>query len=950
MAVDIGPKIGIDGEKEFRQELNQINTTLKTLGTEMKKVSSEFQENENSQEALKKKNEVLNKSIDEQKKKLEMVQKALQESAEQYGETSTKTQQWQQVVNRTETSLNDLQAQLKQNEEALGEMDKGLRDVETGMKKVEKTSDKSAEDIKKDFKDAAENGITAMSTALAGLAAALVATAETTREYRTDQAKLTVAFKDAGFSAETAKEAFTDIYAILGEDDTSVEAANHLAELTDNEEELAEWTGNILPGVFAKFGDSLPLEGLTEAANETAKVGTLTGSLADALNWAGINEDDFNAKLEKCSDEQERQQLITKTLAAIYTDAGTAYKETNKDVIEANKAQAELTDTMAELGAVAEPVITKLKNALTKIIKEVVKVVEKFNELPESAQNTILAIGGIGIAAGPTVKGISSVKSGISKLIERMRLLFSPAKTAATAVGAVGTTAAGATAGVTGIAGALKGLFAIIAANPIMAVVTALGLLAGGIAAYIEYTKEADSEAGKFNEKLKKSKKYMEEYNDTMSELKESRTEAISETTEEFGYYESLKKELDQIVDKNGKIEKGYEARADFITTKLSEALGIEIEATDGVIKNYDKLSESLDEVIEKKRAEAYLSAYEEEYQEAIKSRTDLYESLLLAEEDLHNKETQLEKAREKGHSREIARLTEEVRQARKTYEERVDAYTQNNNIIETQEKGREEFLKGHYDEVERIVGEGEKAISEMTATETRMRIEEVKKTLEQEKRLYEETGDETFKIQSEEHQRELEELQQHLSDMTGIIDGNTTFINSIMEMSREGYDAFLNQPWSSAGNEIVNGIDSGMRKKVNSIVATAGFISGKILDAFYNKLDINSPSKVMRDKVGMSITEGIAVGEEKGLPYITKANKKITDQMKNISIPQIGRYKFAGISENLTGAPTMNNNDQQINLTVYSVLDGQIISKTVQKNISKAQTGRMRVKGALPI
>lgn len=124
-----------------------------------------------------------------------------------------------------------------------------------------------------------------------------------------------------------------------------------MAELTDNEEELAEWTGNILPGVFAKFGDSLPLEGLTEAANETAKVGTLTGSLADALNWAGINEDDFNAKLEKCSDEQERQQLITKTLAAIYTDAGTAYKETNKDVIEANKAQAELTDTMAELGA-----------------------------------------------------------------------------------------------------------------------------------------------------------------------------------------------------------------------------------------------------------------------------------------------------------------------------------------------------------------------------------------------------------------------------------------------------------------------------------------------------------------------------------------------------------------------------------------------------------------------
>ena len=117
-----------------------------------------------------------------------------------------------------------------------------------------------------------------------GLATAFLATAETSREYRTDQAKLTSAFKTAGYSAETAKEAFLEIYSLMGEDDTAVEAANHLAELTKNEEDLAKWTGTILPGVFAKFGDSLPLEGLTEAANETAKVGKVTGPLADALN------------------------------------------------------------------------------------------------------------------------------------------------------------------------------------------------------------------------------------------------------------------------------------------------------------------------------------------------------------------------------------------------------------------------------------------------------------------------------------------------------------------------------------------------------------------------------------------------------------------------------------------------------------------------------------------
>ena len=78
MAIDIGPKIGIDGEAEFRKELNNVNTALKTFGTEMKKVTSELGENRESQEALLKQNEVLNKTIDTQKRKLEMVEKALE--------------------------------------------------------------------------------------------------------------------------------------------------------------------------------------------------------------------------------------------------------------------------------------------------------------------------------------------------------------------------------------------------------------------------------------------------------------------------------------------------------------------------------------------------------------------------------------------------------------------------------------------------------------------------------------------------------------------------------------------------------------------------------------------------------------------------------------------------------------------------------------------------------
>lgn len=107
--------------------------------------------------------------------------------------------------------------------------------------------------------------------------------------------KLETAFTTSGHSATTAKDTYNTLNSVLGDSDVAVEAANHLAKLTDNQKDLNTWT-DICTGVFATFGDSLPIEGLTEAANETAKTGQLTGVLADALNWAGVNEDEFQAK------------------------------------------------------------------------------------------------------------------------------------------------------------------------------------------------------------------------------------------------------------------------------------------------------------------------------------------------------------------------------------------------------------------------------------------------------------------------------------------------------------------------------------------------------------------------------------------------------------------------------------------------------------------------------
>lgn len=239
----------------------------------------------------------------------------------------------------------------------------------------------------------------------AAIGGAFIAAVEGTREYRQEMGKLDTAFVTNGHSSKAAKQTYSDLNAVLGETDQAVEAANHLALLTDNEKDLGTWT-DICTGIYATFGASLPIEGLTEAANETAKVGQVTGAVADALNWAGISEDEFNKKLAACSSEQERQKLIMDTLNSTYSDASTQYQKTNKDILESRKAQERLSDAMARVGEVGEPVLTAIKNGIAdmaeKAVPKIQAIIEKFQDcitwIQENAETIKIWSGVIGIA------------------------------------------------------------------------------------------------------------------------------------------------------------------------------------------------------------------------------------------------------------------------------------------------------------------------------------------------------------------------------------------------------------------------------------------------------------------------------------------------------------------------------------------------------------------------
>ena len=383
-------EIGGDTTK-LGKALEDVNKRSRDLSSELGQVNKLLKLDPGNADLLAQKQKILAEAIENTGDKLDKLKQAEKQVQEQFkrGEVS------EEQVRALQREIIATEKKMEQYENAAKDAGKGVKELADNSEKAEKASG----GLGAALANAAKVGLAAVGAAAGAAITGLVAAAESSREYRTEMGKLNTAFTQNGHSAEVATETYQALQGVLGETDQAVEAANHLAKLTDNEEDLAKWSGDILPGVFATFGASLPIEGLTEAANETAKTGALTGSLADALNWAGVNEEEFQKQLDKCSTEQERQALITDTLTGLYGEASKAYKEQNAEVIRANQANEAWMQSMAGVGGAIEPIITDVKMLGASMMDELVPYVQ---DLAGAFRNLmggdLAAAGGIGEA------------------------------------------------------------------------------------------------------------------------------------------------------------------------------------------------------------------------------------------------------------------------------------------------------------------------------------------------------------------------------------------------------------------------------------------------------------------------------------------------------------------------------------------------------------------------
>lgn len=332
------------------------------------------------------------KKIDQLSKTLGAQEDILKNLEEQYELTAKQMGADSKEAENLKIKIENQKASIAKTKKELADFTDTLEKVEEAEKQANRTG-KEVTDVLADMDKKAEDagdGFTVLKGAVAtfvgniatsavsgikDLASNIMGLAESTREYRDTMSKLNSAGEEAGYGADYAKKKYTDLYGVLGDETASATAVSNFMAMNAEQSTLDSLLNSSI-GIWAKYGDSIPLDGLAESVNETAKVGQITGNLADALNWAGISEDAFNEKLEKCTSEQERQKLIADTLNKTYGDLSSSYQENNKDIIEANKANVSYTDSLAQIGAKAEPIMTTLREGFNLVLQKILELTE----------------------------------------------------------------------------------------------------------------------------------------------------------------------------------------------------------------------------------------------------------------------------------------------------------------------------------------------------------------------------------------------------------------------------------------------------------------------------------------------------------------------------------------------------------------------------------------------
>lgn len=455
--------------------LSGVNKEIGDTQKQLKDVERLLKLDPGNTELLRQKYELLNQEVEQTDTKLKALKNAEKQVQAQFQRGDIGKDKYDALkreIIETEAKLGNLRTEAQKAENAVKGID------EKPVKEVAKAADSAKDSLKDAGKEASNFGDYLKADALVegakGLASSLKDAAEESKEYMKIMGSLEVSSKKAGYSAEETAASYNTLYGVLGDSQTAATTTANLQALGLAQGDLQRLITTSI-GAWATYGDSIPIDGLAEAINETVRAGQVTGTFADVLNWgsregetfgvklkanteaneewnnsvkeAKTAEDFFNLALQQAGTEAERVNLVMQAMADQgLTAAGKAWQENNAALMESNQANAEYEQSMAQLSETVMPILTEITKVATELINWILNNKE--------AVVTALAAIGTGLA-------VFKITGLISSLISGFKTFFGVIKAGQ---------------------GVMAALNAVMSANPIGLIVTAIAAL---VAAFV---------------------------------------------------------------------------------------------------------------------------------------------------------------------------------------------------------------------------------------------------------------------------------------------------------------------------------------------------------------------------------------------------------------------------------------------------------------------------------
>ena len=783
----------------------------------------------------------LTKTISEQEKELDNLKSTYSDTVIEFGKDSKEAQDLARQIESLSTELNN-------NKKTLQDAKSSADQFDNSLDKVGKEANDTEGDIGK-----LDGGFTILKGTMANLAADAIkglirgfkdvgkAAVDTVKEIAQSGDEIDKESQKLQISAELYQKL---AYAMDMSGSSISDVSKGIKNIT-NELAKAE-TGTKGAGAqFEELGISLKntdgtmkdaetvlmetIDALANMENETQRnkaANDIFGkSYSELLPLLNEGSDGIHALMQEAEDYGMVMSNDAVKASAEYDDSLTRLDGTVKGiktriVQEFLPSLTDIADGFSEMANGSDKGAEKVNKGFETMWKKITRMARKY--APETSSVVIPVLEKMYGMISQVVTYITKNFSKVAPVVMGTVTAFTALKAAmaiTTAITACKTAIAGLEAGV-GLATKAQTLWnAAMAANPIGAVITAVAALTAAIVLLASSESESQKAHQMEMDKLEEMKEKIDANAESWDNLKTAQQQQIDAGMSEIGYYNNLKDELSDLVDANGKVKKGYEERASFITDELSKATGEEITMTDGVIENYQELMEKIDQTMEKKRAQIILDSQESLYKEAITQQGEALQNFIAVQDSYKTKKSELSALeaeweqnridtlaadseyeqqilmdRKKDIEDNIAKKKEELDVVRTSYTEQQNLLSEYAYNIGQYEKNMELAHAGSYDEMSTVTWNYVRDLqnaedAQKTLQEEQIKAEEANLALL--KSLREKSGSDIYDAQIKQSEKRLAELKEGLNKYTS---ATTSELDKTTIQWKKGLDEQLSE------------------------------------------------------------------------------------------------------------------------------------------------------------